>query len=128
MAKPPTTIEEYRLAQVESRLADGAKTFGTMRDEIKAVGTRNTRLLGGLFVVIVGGAVSFGVLINRVDDTATTQERHESKIEEVKEDVAEIERAQDRLGTAVETLQATIDSKLDRALAAPDPMGRRRPR
>ena len=125
----PQTVEEYRLAQVEQRLSAGAGRFSELDGKMDDISKRNGRMVvgvaSGLFVVALGIAVSVGVLLNRVDTTSTTQEKHETKLEQVQKDVAEVK-------DAVEDVAKSVDEKLDRALravpaAAPatDPLGRK---
>lgn len=129
--RPETpAVTAYRLAQAEKRLNEGAGAFADLRNQIAKVDARGVRLIGGLFATALGVAVAVGVLLNRVDDTASTQEKHEKKLEAVSEDLTAIKGEQIRLRDSVDDLGRTIEEKLDKAIDPPeDPLTkRRRPR
>lgn len=128
--RPGVSVEEYRLEQVEKRLASGAGRFAKQDDRIDQTERKVGRALGGLFVAALAVASGTGALLWQVNSTSRVVEQHEEKLESTAATVSEVKREQVRLNTAVEGIQESLDKKLDRALNPPaDPVsGRRRPR
>lgn len=117
----------YRLAQAEKRLNTGAAAFGELRADMADTRTiaerKMTRVIAGLGISALAIAVAVGVLLNRVDDTAKTQEKQEEKLEDVRSDVQETKLEQVRMGNSIEGIQKTLDEKLDKAIGPPvDPI------
>ena len=118
---------DLRLRQLESR-ADGVDTSLRMGNERFAEEkSKRVWFVLGLAGTLLAGTLAAGRILQRIDDTATDVEGHESTIREVQTQVTEVKVEQVRLRSAVDGLKESIDTKLDRALRA-DPLGRRRPR
>ena len=125
--EPPTDRISWELRQLQERqdatderLSKGADAFAAMR-------SRTVWFALGLAGTVLAGALAVGRILQRVDDTANQQGKHESKLESVSEDVTAIEVEQVRLRSSVDGLARSIDRALEAAPKA-DPLGRRRQR
>ncbi len=111
---------ERRMDATDERLAKGAEAFAAQR-------SRMAWFLAGMVVTILSAALAVGRILQRIDDTAVTQDVHQTRLEAVQDDLAETRIEIVRLRGAVERAEEDrkrLEMKLDQALE----QGRRRPR
>ncbi len=119
--KDPTP-EGYRLKRLEEwrdytngRLEKGADAFAEQRSKF-------SKAAWALFVTIVVAAIAVGRLLQRVEDTASTQVEHEVQLEQLQGDVEDAKVEQAVIKRDVQDIKDTtegIDAKLDQALREP---------
>lgn len=112
-------LEEWR-ESTDGRLEKGAEAFAQTRSKMAwfAIGS---------VVAVIAAAIAIGRVLQRVDDTAEVQVKHELKLEEVSRDIAQTTVEQVRLRSTVERVedgQARVETKLDQALQ-PQPKRKR---
>lgn len=122
-----TTPPGWRLKQLELRANATDERLAKGADEFAAARSRRVWFIIGIAGSVLAGALAVGRILQRVDDTANQTEKHESKLEQVQEDVSAVKVEQVRLRGSVDGLKESIDTALERA-ATRDPLGRRRPR
>lgn len=103
---------EARADATDERLEKGAEAFAEQRAKF-------SKAAWALFVTVVVAALAIGRVLQRIDDTAVTQEDHEAQLETVSEQISETKVEQVRLRSAVERVeegQDRLEFKLDKAL------------
>lgn len=119
MSQDEHTPTDYRVRRLEEWRTDTNQRLEKGADEFAAQRGRFNKFAWGLFVTVVVAAIAIGRVLQRVEDTATSQGANEARIEAVQEDVADTKMEQVKLRSAVERVeegQDRLEDKLDRAL------------
>ncbi len=109
----------YKIRQLEARADATDERLSKGGEQFQAQRSKLAWFLAGFIVTILAAALAIGRVLQRVDDTAATQEEHEETLNSVREDVAAGKVEQVRLRGAVERVeegQDRLELKLDRAL------------
>lgn len=119
MSDQENTPTDYRVRRLEEWRRHADEQIERGMDDSAKNRTSMGRVAWALFVVIVGAALAIGRVLQRVEDTASSQGANESRIEKVQEDVSDTKMEQVKLRSAVERVeegQDRLENKLDRAL------------
>lgn len=123
---PPEVALRYRVAGIEDRLKDGAKTFASIRRMVWWV----VGLAVGSLATVGGMLFRTGAFVEQAEDTRATVRDTQQELNVVKSEVRGLDTAQRLLGKDIEEVKAAT-TRIERKLDGPqgDPItGRTRPR